>query len=174
MIAIISISLVFLVLIVMSDIKTRQIPIVFLLGESAASLCLGYNQLGASIFKTIVTNILILGFQIFILWVWIRTKERNAGNGLWSKFGKGDLVMLAIVAINFSAMNYLVFILIACLGSIIIWVGLSLIQKFKDQTIPFAGFLAGGLMILRILLLTGTKVNYYSDHSITNLIYGIY
>lgn len=167
-------SLTFLVLIALSDIKSRQIPIIYLLGESIASFCLGYSLIGTSILKSTITNFGLITFQILILWVWIKIKEGRMGNNLWSKFGKGDLFMLATSAINLSALNYLFFTILVSLTSIIIWVGFLTLSKIKDRTIPFAGFLATGLMILRILQLTGNGVNFYTDNFILNLIYGIY
>lgn len=168
------ISLTFLILITLSDIKTRQIPIVYLLGETIASFCLSYNINGTLMIKSAITNFAIIVFQILMLWVWVKTKEGKMGNGIWSKFGKGDLFMLAISAINLSALNYLFFTIFVSIATIIIWMGFSILRKIKDQTIPFAGFLAAGLMILRILQLTGNDVNFYSDNLILNLIYGIY
>jgi hypothetical protein len=167
-------SLVFLLLIVLSDIKTRQIPIIYLLGETIASFCLGYNLIGTTIIKSTFINLAIISFQILILWGWIKIREGNSGNNLWLKFGEGDLFMLAILAINLSALNYLFFVILASLISIIIWVGFSRMRNFKNQTIPFAGFLAVETIILRILQMTGDGTNYYSDNYILNLIYGIY
>ena len=174
MIWIFVISLIFLLLITLSDIKTRQIPIIYLLGETIASAYLGYNQIGAFIIKSTIINLAIISFQILMLWGWIKIREGNSGNNFWSKFGKGDLFMLAISAINLSALNYLFFTIFVSLVSIIIWIGFLTIRKIKNQTIPFAGFLAVGIMILRILQLTGNGANYYSDNYILNLIYGIY
>ena len=168
------ISLFFLFLIVLSDFKTRQIPIIYLIGETIASLCLGFNLIGTSLLRSTITNFVIIGFQFLVLWVWIKTKKGELGDNLWSKFGKGDLFMLAISAINLSALNYLLFTMIVSVSSIIAWLGISFIQKNKEQTIPFAGFLAVGLIILRIFLLSGTRINYYSDHFLLTQIYGIY
>jgi hypothetical protein len=174
MILILVISMAFLVLIALSDIKSRQIPIIYLLGESIASFSLSYNLIGTSIVKSAITNFGIIAFQILMLWVWIKTKEGNKEISLWSKFGKGDLFILAISAINLSALNYLFFTIFVSIATIIIWAVFSLLRKIKDQTIPFAGFLAAGLMVLRILQLTGYGVNFNSDNLILNLIYGIY
>ena len=168
------ISLVFLFLIAVSDIKRRLIPIIYLLVETIVSLSIGYNLIGMSIMKSTITNLVIITFQIMILWGWIKIRGGNSGNSLWSKFGKGDLFMLAISAINLSALNYLFFTIFVCIVSIIIWIGFLTIQKIKNQTIPFAGFLAVGIMILRIFQITGNASNYYSDNFILNLIYGIY
>ena len=168
------ISLVLLFLIALSDIRTRQIPIFYLLGETIASSYLGYLLIGTTLLKCTITNLVIITFQILMLWGWIKIKGGKSGNSLWSKFGKGDLFMLAISAINLSALNYLFFTILMSLSSIIIWIGFSAIPKIKGQTIPFAGFLAVGLMILRILQLSGNGANYYSDDYILNLIYGIH
>ena len=167
-------SLVFLFLIALSDIKTRQIPIIYLLGETISSSCLGYNLIGMPLIKGTIINLAIISFQILMLGGWIKIREGNSGNNLWSKFGKGDLFMLAVSAINFSALNYLFFTIFVSLVSIIIWMGCLTIQKIKNTTIPFAGFLAAGIMILRIFQLTGNGESYYSDNYILNLIYGIY
>ena len=167
-------SLTFLLLIALSDIKTRQIPIIFLWGETIASFYLGYNLIGISIMKSTITNFVIITFQILMLWGWIKIIGGKSGNNLWSKFGKGDFFMLAISAINLSAMNYLFFTIFVCLTSIIIWIGFTSIQKIKNQTIPFASFIAIGIMVLRIIQLAGNGANYYSDNFILNLIYGIY
>ena len=168
------ISLFFLLLIVFSDFKTRQIPIIWLIGETIASLCLGFNLIGTSLLRTMSTNFVILAIQFLVLWVWIKTKRGKLGNSLWSRFGKGDLFMLAISAINFSALNYLFFNMVVCIISIIEWLVISLIQKNKDQTIPFAGYLAVGLIFLRLYLLFNPNTNCFSDHFLLTKIYGIY
>ena len=168
------ISLLFLLLIVFSDFKTRQIPIICLIGETIASLCLGFNLIGMSLLRSTMTNFGIIGFQFLVLCVWFKTKRGKLDNTLWSKFGKGDLFMLAISAINFSALNYLLFTMLVSVTSIIAWLGVSFIHRNKDQTIPFAGFLALGLIILRIFLLSEPGTNYYSDQFHLNHIYGIY
>ena len=82
--------------------------------------------------------------------------------------------MLAISAINFSALNYLFFNMVVCIISIIEWLVISLIQKNKDQTIPFAGYLAVGLIFLRLYLLFNPNTNCFSDHFLLTKIYGIY
>ena len=174
MIWISAISLAFLILIALSDIKSRQIPIIYLLGETIASFCLGYGLIGVLVMKYAITNFVIITFQILLLWVYIKLKNGKLGKSLWSNFGKGDVFMLAISALNLSALNYLLFIIIVSITSIIIWLGFTKIRKFNDQTIPFAGFLAMGLMTLRILQLTGSGINFCSDNYILNLIYGIY
>jgi hypothetical protein len=163
------ISVAFLLLIGLSDIKARQIPIVLLLGETVISFCLGYHLIGTLIMMNTLTNFAIIGFQMLILWVWIKIKTDKTGESLWSKFGKGDLFMLAILAINLSALNYLFLTIIVSSASIILWLGISTIRKIKDQTIPFAGFLAAGLMIIRILQMTGDRIVFYSDSYIFKL-----
>ncbi|HEY3390836.1 MAG TPA: hypothetical protein VGK38_14760, partial [Prolixibacteraceae bacterium] len=90
------ISLAFLLLIAISDIKTRQIPIIYLVGETIVSSCLGYNLIGMLILKCTVTNLVIITFQTLILWGWVKIKENKSNNSLWSKFGKGDVFMLFI------------------------------------------------------------------------------
>jgi len=174
MIWISAISFAFLILIAFTDIKNRQIPIIYLLGETISSFYLGYILIGALILKCAITNFLIMTFQILLLWVYIKLKYGKLGNSRWSKFGKGDVFMLAISAINLSALNYLFFIVFVSITSILIWLGFSTIRKINDQTIPFAGFLAVGLMAIRILQLTVKGINFCSDNYILNLIYGIY
>jgi len=168
------ISLFFLFLIVLSDFKTRQIPIICLIGETIASLCLGFNLIGTTLLRNTITNFIIIGFQFLLLWIWFKTKDRKLSSDLWSKFGKGDLFLLGISAINLSALNYLLFTMLVSVTSIVAWLGISFIQKNKDQTIPFAGFLAAGLIILRIFLLSEPGTNYYSDQFLLAQIYGIY
>ena len=174
MILISLISVAFLFLILYSDSKTRQIPITYLLAETILSLCLGFMQISISLFRSTITNLMIIGIQIFVLWFWLKTKNAPLRKNLWSSFGKGDLFMLGILAINFSALNYLFFTIFLSIISILIWLGTSTIWKNMDQTIPFAGFLAAGLLVFRILRILGIGVNYYSDDFILNLCYGIY
>lgn len=166
-------SLSFLSLIAFSDVKSRQIPIIYLLGETVASFWMGYNLIGISVMKSILTNFGIITFQLLILWGWNILREGRSGNNLWSKFGKGDLFMLAIVAINLSMLNLLFFIVIMCITSIITWIGLSNLFRMKDKTIPFAGFLAFGMMLLRFFQLTGKAADIYSDNYLLNFIYAI-
>lgn len=166
-------SLFFLSLVVFSDIKSRQIPIIYLLGETIVSVWLGYDFIGISIMKSTIINFAVITFQILILFGWNKIREGRSGN-FWAKFGKGDLFMLAITAINLSALNLLLFIVLVSLTSLIIWIGLTSLLKMKDKTIPFAGFLALGLMLLRILQLTGNGTNIYFDNYLLNIIYGLY
>lgn len=169
------VSIAFLFLIALTDIKTRQIPIIFLTTETIASFFLSYNLIGCSIWKDTIINFSLILFQILSLWCWIKISQGKLSNGLWSKFGKGDVFMLGISAINLSTLNFLSFTIVICITSILIWVGLTTIGKFNDRTIPFAGFMALGLMTIRILqLITGFGLSFCSDNYILNLIYGIY
>ena len=174
MIWISAISLIFLILIALSDFKNRQIPIAYLLGETIVSFCLGYSLIGVLILKCAVTNFMIITFQILILWGYIKIEYHKSDKSLWAKFGKGDVFMLAISALNLSALNYLLFIILMSFMSLIIWSGFIKMWKISNSTIPFAGFIAIGLMILRILMIIGCEMNFYSDNYILNSIYGIY
>lgn len=173
MIWIFLVSLSFLSLITFSDIKSRQIPIIYLLGETIVSFLIGYHLIGMGVVKNTIVNLVIITFQLSILWGWNIIREGKSGNHLWTRFGKGDFFMLTIIAINLSSLNLLLFIVIVCLISLIFWIGFSYLWEIKNTTIPFAGFLSIGMIFLRVLQLTGNGPNIYSDNKIMNLIYGI-
>lgn len=173
MIWILLVSLSFLSLITYSDIKSRQIPIIYFLGETIVSVWLGYHLIGMVLMKNTIINLIIITFQLSIVWGWIMMGGGKSGNSFWTKFGQGDLFMLTIIAINLSALNFLLFIVLVCLISLIFWIGFSYLYKIKDKTIPFAGFLSFGMMFLRILQLTGNGAKIYSDNNLLNIIYGI-
>lgn len=173
MILILLVSLSFLSLITYSDIKSRQIPIIYFLGETIVSVWSGYNLIGMALVKNTIINLIIITLQLSIVGGWIMLRGGKSGNTFWTKFGQGDLFMLAIIAINLSALNFLMFIVLVCLISLIFWVGFSYLYKRKDETIPLAGFLSIGMMFLRILQLTGNGANIYSDNNLLNIIYGI-
>lgn len=165
------ISLLFLLLIALKDIKYRLIPVIFLWGEALASFVLGYGHTGITVIKTTFINMAIVLFQVLLLWGWFRIKERNADINFWSNFGLGDLFMLAIAAINFSTLNYIFFTIMISIISILIWMVMTSINKNQNKTIPFAGFLAVGLMVLRIIQLSVNGANSYSDNYIMDIIY---
>jgi hypothetical protein len=168
------ISLMLLIFIAVTDFMTRQIPVVLLIAESVCSLVIGYFIIDNLLSKALAINLLIVGFQILSLWIWLKLKENESVHILWSRFGKGDLFMLAIAAINFSPMNYLLFIILICILSLIIKAGYSIFQRSSINTIPFAGYLASGLFVCRIFQISGKGIFFYSNTILTNLNHGIH
>ncbi len=162
------ISVGFLASILVSDINTRRIPIVFLIGEAIISLSLRYSQIEFSFLKELTLNYVTIGIQVLIIWFWIRFMEDRSEKGLWSYFGEADLFMLAILAVNLSPLLYLLVTTVTCITASIVWMIISLMNKRRVQTVPFAGFLAGGLIIIRILEMTGSVAGYYSNNFLQN------
>lgn len=155
------ISVIVLFLIAFCDFKSRMIPVVFLSGEAVLSLILGYEATGMVVMKWTAINFVITVIQLGVLLIWVKTKDAESAN-LLTKFGAGDVFMMAIAAINFSTLNYLLFIIAISIFTLTYWLLKNILTKVKDPALPFAGFLAAGLMIVRILEITGVNMNYES------------
>jgi hypothetical protein len=156
-------SMVFLFLIAISDFRSRQIPVLLLFGELILSILIGYSTIGVYLIKAFIINCLVLGFQFVVLWVIVKKSAINSDSRIWSKFGIGDLVMLVVVAVNFSLLNYLIFTVIICIVSLVVYAVSSFTNKDSVKTIPFAGILALGIMLIRISNLLCRGLNCYSD-----------
>jgi|GEM_PF-1884812 len=167
-------SAAFLLLILFSDVTKRRIPLIYLIGEAMLSLCIVFCFKGLSALKPIMMNFVVVAVQLLMLRIWIKMRNSKSQEGLWSKFGEGDLVMLIISAINFSMLNFLSFVIVTSLFAIIIFMGASAAGMTKGKTIPFAGFLAAGLILIRICQLFGNRLIFYSDNTFLNFIYGTY
>lgn len=153
------ISIAFLFLIAFSDFRNRMIPVIFLAAEAVLSLILGYQVTGIPVLKWTVINFLLIAIQMGVLLIWLKMKDSESAH-LLSKFGAGDLFMMAIAAINFSTLNYLLFIITISILTLTYWLLKNILTKVKDPALPFAGFLAAGLLIVRILGIAGVKYEF--------------
>ncbi|WP_159103389.1 hypothetical protein [Prolixibacter bellariivorans] len=113
-----------------------------------------------------------IGLQVFVLWAWIRFGKKNTGE-LFSGFGPADVVMLIIIGVNFTLAGYLVFISLASFLTLLVWIIVTKVRKSGEASVPFAGFLAIGLIIYQFSLLwTGAKGDWV-DQYIGKVIYGL-
>ncbi|GET34221.1 hypothetical protein PbJCM13498_30840 [Prolixibacter bellariivorans] len=172
MVGLLLLSVLFLLLIAVSDFRTREIPVLFLLAAFLLSAGIRYLLVGKELFWEGPVNLVAIGLQVFVLWAWIRFGKKNTGE-LFSGFGPADVVMLIIIGVNFTLAGYLVFISLASFLTLLVWIIVTKVRKSGEASVPFAGFLAIGLIIYQFSLLwTGAKGDWV-DQYIGKVIYGL-
>jgi hypothetical protein len=91
--------------------------------------------------------------SIVAFWLKLRKPQLDFFN---DAFGWGDVLILFVVAFYLMPMQYLVFIIISCLLSIVYAFGVRWLFKKEGFTIPLAGIMA-------ILLIAYQNLLYFTD-----------
>ena len=147
------VSIIGLLRIVIEDIKHRSVYVVWfiitLIGVLGFVMSSDYVSLSIT---NILSNLIICFFVILLTGILYFLKYKfNSAEILRKSIGIGDLLMLPIIIICFSPINFLLF----CIGSIIFaLLGYSIYMIFinKKVTIPLAGIWSLGLLICLILM----------------------
>ena len=159
----------FLIVIAIQDYKYRGVswilfPIGFLL-LAIKSINFGGLTAQTSLF---LINIGILLFVFFLLVLYFSFKNKKIVNIVNSYIGIGDLLFLIIIALCFSAINFILFINVSLLLILISYLFLSKLLKFDTAKVPFAGLLSLFYLVFYLLNILWLKLNPYID---LNIIY---
>ena len=109
--------------------------------------------------------------QLLGVFLYYSIKQKKLANPIDSILGIGDILILVLLGLLFSPVNYILFLLV----SLLVTLAVFLIQaklKFKKQVrqIPLAGFLGIYINILLLVQLANSNINYYDTMYLENLI----
>lgn len=129
-----------LLLIFIQDWKFRGVwwpvfPVVFIIQALYSIKIIGYSEL----LPIFLINGLILITQLVILYLYLVIKKKKLKNPLFKEYlGWGDVLMVLVLTIAFSPLNFIVFLLSGLLLSLLV----VFLSRGKLKTIPLAGILA--------------------------------
>ena len=146
------VSIIGLLAIAIEDITRRSVYFFWFIIAFIGALGFIISSSGTSIlFSTILTNMVICLFvALLTIGFYFLKHKQNCINFLQNSIGLGDLIILPVIIISFSPINFILF----CISTIIITlIGYNFYQlsKNKEVTIPLAGFWSLGLIISIIL-----------------------
>lgn len=143
-----------LLLITWFDVRYRTIPVVLLLIEIVLSLVIMVRASIPGYFPMLLLTIVFALIYLSILWGWFAL-VRKKSSFFDHLLGWGDVVMVGLVAIHFSPMPFMVFLMVAsCLG--LVWHGVQqAMATVTHTTIPLGAVMALLLVPVQILLHLG-------------------
>lgn len=161
--------------VVYQDLKSRQVSLFLLVALFTGLSGLSYlhNGLGqASLFFLI--NVLFTVLELLFIYIYLRLREKITSFSEINAFvGYGDILFLATVCLVFSPFNYILFTLAGTFCCLLFAVAYSWI--FQEDAgkieIPYAGILAGCLILLFIGKLFIRNFNFYDDWLLMNILH---
>jgi hypothetical protein len=152
-----------LALVVYQDFRYRSLSIIVLASLFAVvfsnSILLNGWKLAGIYFGE---NLLQIGIQLVGITIYFSWKQRRLINIINTYLGSGDVWFYAIVAWCFSPLNFVLFNLVTC-GIVLAGYAIYRYAKPNERTIPLAGCLALGLMLLLMMSQFFNVVKPYDD-----------
>lgn len=153
--------IVLLFIIAYQDFKHRAIwwfiiPLVCLI-----QIYVSIVEVGFSLFSEFaIINCIVVAFQLLALYLYLRFRYRlKTISGLFHKYlGLGDVLFFFVLALAFSPVNFVLFLVLILVLSLII----SAFVKTVKQSVPLAGILALGYLSV-IVATIFTKINTFVD-----------
>jgi hypothetical protein len=159
----------FLIPIIIQDLKSREISLLWFLFLSLTVGFLFFFQPIHLPWRNLLLNVFFVGLQLILLSAYFSLKNRT---WVWITqigFGAGDILFLLLLAFYFPFLNYLFFYLISLFWSLLLS-GLSvLVSRQKVVKLPLAGLQA---LLLVFLMLAGfiLKINIRSEDWLLNVL----
>jgi len=153
------------------DFKTRSISW-YLLAMLAAVFILNalkYHETNVMI-RYVFYNIGITTIMLAAVSVYFKLKYRQGLNLINKQLGFGDILILYILCLGFSPLNFVAFLLMAFLLTLIIHITGSIITRRKSRTIPLAGYLSVFYLSISLIAWFINGFDLIGDSRIENLI----
>lgn len=96
-------------------------------------------------------NLLLILIQFLLLGLYYSIKEKRIQIIPGSRIGLGDVLLLVVLCLGFSPMNFVVFIILALISGLLVTGIIHLIVKNPNPLIPLASYL--GLAYIFIIVL---------------------
>jgi hypothetical protein len=140
--------IVILFALVYQDFKHRAISWVFLVLFAGGLLAKGFLETsGSKIGSFFLINGAILVVQFTVLIVYFRMKGYRFNDFWKGVMGAGDFLFLLCTCLAFAPFNFMLFLLSGLLFTLLGYGVMKLVKAGQDRPIPFAGFLAGFLIL---------------------------
>ena len=155
--------------IVIQDFKQRQISW-FLIPLALTGFICKALLCREHILTHFLINFLFISVQLIFLTAYFSIKNKKLFNIIDTYLGLGDVLFFLVLCTVFSPLNFIAFYII----SLIITLAAVLIYNFsaakKTHSIPLAGAMAAGLILLIAINWFYPQVNFYDDTCILNLL----
>jgi hypothetical protein len=134
---------------------------------SGVSLVVVVNSIAANGWKQSLIylgiNALLIVVQLIGIAAYFSIKHKRFTNIINTYLGSGDLWFYGIVACSFSPMNFVVFNITACFIILLVF-AVTGIKSLQEKTIPLAGCLAIGLVVVILSSRIFHFINPYDDY----------
>ena len=160
-----------LIVVAFQDFRERMIswylvPLLFAL--------FAWNALFNTSFRDVATGFLVnlafTAFQLLILTIYFSIKSRKPVNIINSWLGIGDVLLLAVLCVAFSPINYLIFYIASLLITIAGFIIYKVLFKGRSATIPLAGAMALVMIACLVYQLFAAPSAFHNDASALNLL----
>jgi len=119
------------------DLKYRAVNWIAFLAITLSGFFLSFHAVGLknTLFNVLLNNGILL-MQLLLVYLFYYVKSGMHTKIINKKLGLGDVLMLAALSFSFSPVNYIVFVFLSLVASLLI----TMVKRNK-QTIPLAGYL---------------------------------
>lgn len=144
------------------DFKYRAIPIIlFPLGFVLVTLYQIALKSFEELFRYYTINLGIILFVFMAIWLFFSLKSLKIVNLFKEKIGLGDLITFCIIALLFTPLNFVAFILASNVLILLIWLPIQILSKRINPLVPLAGFLS----IFAILIIFLDYIKYFEPYN---------
>ena len=151
-------SVAFSAIVAFYDFKYRQVPVWTLLFYTILLVSEAFCFTDARILiHTISYNLCFLAIQAAVLFLYYFLRYKSYVK-LLNSIGAADIWLIIDISISFSTINFIVFMTVSLLLSLILFLVYLFVSKSKKQHIPLAGFIAAFYALSKIF------VYFYKPH----------
>ncbi len=140
------------------DWKERQVSWLFFLPFSGVLI---YQSMNVVTLRLFMQNFLFsfgyLIVQMALIWLYFRLKTKRKVTIINTYFGLGDLLLLLIFTLSFSAINYVIFLTLGMLFSIVLHLLIVQFSSIQDNSVPLVTYFS----IFYLLLWSLQKMNFF-------------
>lgn len=167
-------AIILLLAVVYQDFKSRQISFLAIVALFFSLFLLSYINNGVN--QTLLfflINFLFTAVELSFIYIYLKLRKKiKTFSEINSFFGWGDVLFLFVLCFAFSPFNYILFTLsgsLICLLFLVVrsWLSGDKIDKIE---VPYAGILAGWLILLLIDKIFIRNFNFYDDLLLMNLL----
>jgi hypothetical protein len=159
-----SISTLFLLVLIYQDFKAREISVWILIGILICNVAIFLNSPNLKeIFHFFCINILFLLFLFLTLTIYISIKEKKLVLIADKHLGWGDIIFMFTLSLSFSTVNFIVYLVVSFVFTLVGYLILKLISSNYKKEIPLAGFLAITLILLYIYHWFSASSPFYNE-----------
>lgn len=160
-----------LVALFIQDFKERSVSVWLLVLFGFITFIRAYllNEEFGLLVKWVAINSLILLIEMLLLKAYFSFRQQQFVNVVDRYIGLGDIVFMFIVTVSFSTYNFVAFMLLSLMASVLISLILLSRSSLKAHNIPLVSFLSF-FYAVQVVITDYFKINMYSDAYLISLI----
>jgi hypothetical protein len=159
-----------LLIITFQDFKQRQISW-FLIPLTLGGFVLRAFLYDEAILSSFVLNFSFIALQFVLLTIYFSMKHKRFLNIVDTYMGLGDILFFIATCAVFSPLNFIAFYISSMLLTLIAMLLYNTLSSRKTQSIPLAGAMSVGLILLMIITLLDPAINFYNDSRLLSLLH---